>query len=65
MSDEKIEALTNYFAGPLVAHYSVCLQIPGQHKRSAEEYFKLRESFGIQGYVSKNEISKLLANSNK
>lgn len=54
MKDKPADLLAEYFSGAAVAYHSVMLQMPA-HRRYAEEYFKIRESFGLRGYPTKQE----------
>lgn len=61
MTPEQREALAEYLTGPLVAHYSVCLQLGPPHTFAARNFFGLREVFGIGGYMKKEEaLRKML-----
>lgn len=61
MTPDQREALADYLTGGLVAHYSVCLQVGVPHADAARRFFELRQAFGIEGYMKKEEaLRKML-----
>ena len=63
--EETINAIAEHFTGALVAHNSICLQLPSPHYQMAKRFFETRDKLGITGYATKDEavqsISDLLS----
>ena len=60
MTKKQAEVLAEFFAGPMVAHHSVCLQLGGAHGKMARVFFETREKLGIRGWTSKEEAISIL-----
>jgi len=58
-----IEALAEYFTGPLVGTTSVCLNLSGPMRAMAESYYGIRKAVGIIGHMSKSEAVETIASS--
>ncbi len=54
------KALAEYLTGWLVAESSMGLAVGGMAKKRADEFFKLREAFGVGGYAKEAEARKAI-----
>ena len=53
--ERAVDLLALYFTDHNVAHHSTNLQLNGTGRKPAEDYFKVRRAFGVQGYASVKE----------
>ncbi len=59
---EALIALTDFLTGKMVAGGSIGLQLSGPMRIFADEFFKLRKAFGVDGYVSFEEALPAIKN---
>lgn len=52
MTDDQIKALANFLGGPNQVGFSILLSMGGGLDHIGREFFKLRDTFNVQGYAS-------------
>lgn len=57
---DPIKTLAEYLTCWLVAENSMGLAVGGMSKGRADEFFKLRDAFGVRGYANEAEARKAI-----
>ncbi len=55
MTDPLVALATYLTDNRRVAFHSVCLQLDGRDRLEAEDFFTLRASYGVAGYMTSSE----------
>lgn len=61
MTQEQIKTLAKYLGGGQQAKFSIYLEMGGLQRGDANDFFKLRDVFGVESYASVEAAEKQIA----